>query len=103
MKRIILSMLLLAIAGTASAQWRHHHHGHGPTVIYRDNNWAAPLILGGIVGAVIANQQQSVIVQQPPVYVQPQPVFVQRQTVCTEWKEIQYPDGQIYRERTCTQ
>ena len=103
MKKIILSMLLIVVAGTASAQWRHHHHGHGPTVIYRDSNWAAPLILGGIVGAVIANQQQSVIVQQPPVYVQPQPVFVQRQTVCTEWKEIQYPDGQIYRERTCTQ
>ena len=103
MKRIILSMLLLAVTGTASAQWRHHHHGHGPTVIYRDSNWAAPLILGGIVGAVIANQQQSVVVQQPPVYVQPQPVFVQRQTVCTEWKEIQYLDGQIYRERTCTQ
>ena len=96
MKKIILSMLLLVVAGTASAQWRHHHHGHGPTVIYRDNNWAAPLILGGIVGAVIAKQQ-------PPVYEQPQPVFVQRQTVCTEWKEIQYPDGQFYRERTCTQ
>ena len=96
MKKIILSMLLLVVAGTASAQWRHHHHGHGPRVIYRDNNWAAPLILGGIVGAVIAKQQ-------PPVYVQPQPVFVQRQTVCTEWKEIQYPDGQFYRERTCTQ
>jgi len=103
MKKIILSMLLIVVAGTASAQWRHHHHGHGPTVIYRDSNWAAPLILGGIVGAVIANQQQSVVVQQPPVYVQPQPVYVQRQTVCTEWKEIQYPDGQIYRERTCTQ
>jgi hypothetical protein len=103
MKRIILSMLLLAITGTASAQWRHHHHGHGPTVIYRDSNWVAPLILGGIVGAVIANQQQSVVVQQPPVYVQPQPVFVQRQVVCTEWKEIQQPDGQVYRERTCTQ
>jgi hypothetical protein len=95
MKKIILSMILLAIAGTASAQWR-HHHGHGPTVIYRDSNWAAPLIIGGIVGAVIANQQQSVIVQQPPVY-------VQRQPVCTEWREIQQPDGQIYRERTCTQ
>ena len=102
MKKIILSMLLLIVAGTASAQW---HHGYrGPTVIYRDSNWVAPLILGGIAGAVIANQNQpSVIVQQPPVYVQPQPVYVQRQPVCTEWKEIQQPDGQIYRERSCTQ
>jgi hypothetical protein len=30
-------------------------------------------------------------------------VYIQRQTVCTEWKEIQHPDGTIYRERTCTQ
>ena len=102
MKKIILSMLLLVVAGTASAQWHHNHH-RGPQVVYRDSNWIAPLIIGGIVGSVIANQQQSVIVQQQPVYVQPQPVIVQRQTVCTEWKEIQTPDGQIYRERSCTQ
>ena len=101
MKKIILSMLLLVVAGTANAQWHHHHRG--PQVVYRDSNWIAPLIIGGIVGSVIANQQQPVIVQQQPVYVQPQPVIVQRQTVCTEWKEIQTPDGQIYRERTCTQ
>ena len=103
MKKVILSMLLLVVAGTASAQW--HHHGHrGPTVIYRDSNWVAPLILGGIAGAVIANQNQpSVIVQQPPVYVQPQSVIVQREPVCTEWKEMQTPDGRIYRERACSQ
>jgi len=102
MKKIILSMLLLVIAGTASAQW--HHDYRGPRVVYRDSNWVAPLIIGGIAGAVIANQnQQPVIVQQQPVYVQPQPVIVQRQTVCTEWKEIQTPDGQIYRERACSQ
>ena len=102
MKKIILSILLLVMAGTASAQWHHDHRG--PRVIYRDNNWVAPLIIGGIAGAVIANQNQHpVIVQQQPVYVQPQSVIVQRQPICTEWKEIQNPDGQIYRERTCTQ
>jgi hypothetical protein len=103
MKKIILSMLLLVVAGTASAQWHHNHH-RGPQVVYRDSNWIAPLIIGGIVGSVIANNnQQPVIVQQQPIYVQPQSVIVQRQTVCTEWKEIQQPDGQVYRERTCTQ
>jgi len=104
MKKILIALSLLAVAGTASAQWHHHHRPYyGPTVVYRDN-WVAPLILGGIAGAVIANQsQQSVVVQQPPVVVQQSPVYVQRQPVCTEWKEIQQPDGTIYRERSCTQ
>jgi hypothetical protein len=103
MKKILIALSLFAVVGTASAQWHHHHRPYyGPTVVYRDN-WVAPLILGGIAGAVIARESQPVIVQQQPVYVQPQPVYVQRQPVCTEWKEIQQPDGQIYRERTCTQ
>lgn len=104
MKKVILTLALLAVAGTASAQWHHgYHHGHGPRVIYRDN-WVAPLIIGGIAGAVIANSKQpdTVIVQQPPVvYSPPQSVIIQRQPVCTEWKEIQQPDGTIYRERSC--
>jgi hypothetical protein len=56
----------------------------------------APLIIGGVVGAAIANnrRQETVVLQQPPVY-------VHRQTVCTEWKEIMNADGIIYRERTC--
>jgi len=42
-------------------------------------------------------------VQQQPVVVQ-RPVIVQQPTtVCTDWKEIQTPDGQIYRERNCYQ
>jgi hypothetical protein len=81
----------------------HRHHNCGPrweprTVIVERNDWVAPLIIGGIAGAVIANQNQ----QQPVVVQQPQTVIVQTQTVCTAWKEIQQPDGQIYRERTCT-
>jgi hypothetical protein len=56
------------------------------------------LIIGGVVGAVIANrpaQAETIIVQQQPVYVP--------QESCTPWKEIQTSDGKIYRERTCTQ
>jgi hypothetical protein len=103
MKKILIALSLLAVAGTASAQWHHHHRPYyGPTVVYRDN-WVAPLILGGIAGAVIANQSQQSVVVQPPVVVQQSPVYVQRQPVCTEWKEIQQPDGTIYRERSCTQ
>jgi hypothetical protein len=102
MKKIILALSLIAVLGTANAQWHHGHHHHGPRVIYRDSNWVAPLFGGVVLGAVIANSRQpeTVVVQQPPVVVQ-QPVYVQRQAVCTEWKEIQQPDGTIYRERSC--
>jgi len=77
---------------------------------YHDNwGWVAPVFIGGVVGYEIARnqppviQQQPVIVQQPPVIVQqPVPYYGQTQ-VCSEWKEIQTPDGRTYRERTCTQ
>ena len=106
MKKLFLIAVTLMVSNITFAQdcrWGidHRHPSCGPrwhyehrpaTVIYRDNdNWIAPLIIGGIAGAVIANQnQQPVIVQQP-------------QTVCTTWKEIQQSDGQIYRERNCYQ
>ena len=107
MKKLLLVAVTLMVSNMAFAQdcrWGldHRHHNCGPrweprTVIVERNDWIAPLIIGGIAGAVIANQNQ-----QQPVVQQPQTVIVQTQTVCTAWKEIQQPDGQIYRERTCT-
>ena len=96
----LLTVLLLTVSATAFAQhnhhWRHHGYRHAsPNIGY----WIAPLVIGGVVGAAIAKENQ-----QPPVIVQqPQSVIIQRQPVCTEWKEIQQSDGQVYRERTCTQ
>lgn len=94
---------MLSVAGTASAQWQHRHYWEPRTVVVERNDWVAPLIIGGIAGAVIANarQPQPVIVQPQPVIVQREPVIVQREPVCTAWKEIQTLDGQIYRERSC--
>lgn len=94
---------MLLVAGTASAQWQHRHHLEPRTVIVERNDWVAPLIIGGIAGAVIANarQPQPVIVQPQPMIVQREPMIVQREPVCTAWKEIQTPDGAIYRERSC--
>lgn len=98
MKKILLVIALFA-ATAAQAQWHHDHRRWEPrTVIVDRNDWVAPLIIGGIAGAVIANaNQQPVVVQQQPVVIQ------QPQVVCTSWKEIQQPDGQIYRERNCYQ
>jgi hypothetical protein len=98
MKKILLVIALFA-ATAAQAQWHHdHRHWEPRTVIVERNDWVAPLIIGGIAGAVIANaNQQPVVVQQQPVVIQ------QPQVVCTSWKEIQQPDGQIYRERNCYQ
>jgi len=100
MKKILVALSLLALTGTAMAQhhghgFRHHgHHGH-----YRSHGWwVAPVIVGAI-GYELGRQQ--VIVQQPPVVIQQQ--TIPSVTTCTEWKEIQGPDGKVYRERTCSQ
>ena len=100
MKKILISLALLMVTVPALAQhWRHGHHGHyGHARYYGQGNWVVPIIIGGVVGAAIANrpaQAETVIVQQQPVYVP--------QESCTPWKEIQTLDGRIYRERTCTQ
>jgi hypothetical protein len=73
MKKIATALVLsLALIGTASAQHRggHYGHGHGHRV-YSGPNWGyviAPLIIGGVVGAAIANRP----VEAAPVIIQPQ-------------------------------
>ena len=105
MKKVLAVLLLtLATVPAVAQHWHGHgfrHHGHyGHHGYYNGGGWIAPLIIGGVVGAAIANrpatQTETVIVQQPPV-------IVQRQTVCTEWTETQHSDGTITRTRTCTQ
>lgn len=97
MKKILLVLMLFAV-GTASAQHWHHRHPEPRTVIVERNDWLAPLIIGGIAGAVIANANN----QPQPLVIQQQPVIVQQpQIVCYGWKEIQTSDGAIYRERAC--
>ena len=99
MKKILISLALLMTVVPALAQhWNHGHRHHGHARHYGQGNWVVPIIIGGVVGAVIANrpaQADTVIVQQQPIYVP--------QEACTPWKEIQTLDGRIYRERTCTQ
>lgn len=99
MKKILVALSLLVLTGSAMAQHYHGPHYHG---YYRGGPgfgwWVAPVVTG-VIGYEIARSQQPVIVQQQPVIVQ-QPVPT---VTCTEWKEIQTPDGKVYKERTCTQ
>ena len=101
MKKLI-ALILLTISVTAIAQpGFRHHNGY-----YPGYGWVAPTIIGGVIGYEIARNQQvpnygyvppPVIVQQvPPVY------YGQTQT-CTEWVEVQNPNGTITRTRTCRQ
>jgi len=108
MKKVLLAMSLVLLAGSASAQHFGHHgnHGHYGHGGYRGGNWGwGPVLGGALAGAVIYDiYNRPVVVQQPPVVVQQQPVIIQQSPqVCTDWKEIQQSDGRIYRERTCTQ
>ena len=101
MKKILVALSLLAVTGTAMAQHHGHgfrHHGHHYGHHRGMGWWVAPVVVGAI-GYELGRQQ--VIVQQQPVVIQQQ--NVPPSITCTEWKEIQGPDGKIYRERTCTQ
>lgn len=99
MKKLI-ALVLISLSFSAFAQhgYRgHHNHNH-----YRGGHapgwgWVAPALIGGAIVYGVTRP-----VQAETVIVQPQPVYVPQES-CTPWKEIQTPDGRIYRERTCTQ
>jgi hypothetical protein len=96
MKKILLSLILLASMPVFA---QHYHHGYwqhrgGPSPWI----WVAPTVIGGVIGYEIAKQQPPVVVQQQPVIVQQQ-----NQQYCSPWTEVQNPDGTITRTRTCTQ
>jgi len=95
----LLAILLFALSVPAFAQHHHRHNHHFRHHSWHPNyGWVIPTIIGGVITYEIVKNQNP-----PPVVVQ-QPVIIQQpQQVCTEWKEIQQPDGKIYRERTCTQ
>ena len=91
MKKLIISIALLSAAVSASAQhhMRGHHHPH--SVFKPGIGWVIPTIVGGVVVYEIVKAQQ------------PQQVVVEKEVVvCSEWKEIETPEGKLYRERSCS-
>ena len=101
MKKVLLSMSLVLLAGSASAHGFYHGGYRGPYYGgggWGGGGWVAPALIGGVIGYEIARNQPPVVVQQPPVIVQNPPP-----KVCSPWTEIQNPDGTITRTRTCNQ
>ena len=71
MKKILLALSLVLLAGSSSAQhFGHHgHYGHGG---HRGGWGWGPVLGGAIAGAVIYDiYNRPVVVQQPPIVVQP--------------------------------
>jgi hypothetical protein len=90
MKRIFTAIALVAMIGSAQAGYRgpYGHHGHhAPRVIHHHgggwNQVWVPLIIGGVVGAAIANKPA----QAEPI---PAPMVVVPQS----------PNGQIILQNT---
>lgn len=67
MRKFLIVGLATVLMSTAAIAQHGHHGQHG------GSNWVAPLIIGGVVGAVIANNRPTYI--QPPVVYQQVPVY----------------------------
>jgi hypothetical protein len=87
MKKLLLALSMLAVVGTANAQWHHRYHGGHYRGGAGYGGWVAPLIIGGVIGYEINRANQQVIVQQPPVIVQSQPVL-QQPPFGYHWEEM---------------
>jgi hypothetical protein len=89
MKKLLLALSMLAIAGSASAQWHHHGPYYRGGGYYSGGNWVAPLIIGGVIGYEINRANPPVVVQQPPIIVQQQPqTVVQAPPAGYHWQEM---------------
>jgi len=71
MKKLLLALSIMTIAGSASAQW-HHHGGYYRGGCWGCNNWVAPALIGGVIGYELS-RPAPIVVQQPPVYIMPTP------------------------------
>jgi hypothetical protein len=88
MKKLLLALSLLAIAGSASAQWHHHGGYYRGGGYYSGGNWVAPLIIGGVIGYEINRTTPPVIVQQAPVIIQQPQTYGELPPVGYHWQEM---------------
>ncbi len=110
MKKILASLVFLAMSAPVFAHhsgphhghhirhghhWNHHHHQRH---WHRDHRWVAPLVIGAGV-TYLATRPAPIIVPEPVIV--EQPIEVTPSSNCSPWREVQQPDGTIVRERTC--
>jgi hypothetical protein len=103
MKKVIFGLLAFSITCSALADWDcrngvdHRHSScyrpYRPNVIVQNSptvfDAAMPMIIGGVIGYAISNNQQRQVVEQ------------QTLPNCGPWTETQNADGTITRTRTC--
>ena len=83
MKKLILTLLVASLFLSSAPSYAQYRGGNGYHGGY-NNNWIAPaiggLIIGGVVGAALAQPYYSPapVYAPAPVYVQPYPVYGQQ-------------------------
>ena len=105
MKKVLLAMSLVLLAGSASAHgfYGGYHGGYYRAPYYGGGGWIAPALIGGVIGYELSRNQPVVVQQQPVIVQNPPTVVYQPRENCTAWTETQNPDGTITRTRTCNQ
>jgi len=93
MKKLALTLSLIAMLGTAKAKahgpyrmggWHGGYYGCGGC-------WVAPALIGGVVGYELARPNTVVVEQQPSIVVQQPQTIVQAPPVGYHWQEMVNP------------
>jgi hypothetical protein len=88
MKKLLLALSLIAVVGSANAQW-HHHGGYYRGGCY--GCWVAPALIGGVIAYEVTRPAPVIIQQQPTVvYTQQQQPYTQA-PLGYHWEEMVDP------------
>ena len=104
MRKFLAVLILVSSSTVALAEGRHGHHGGGGGWGHHGHynnggggfdNFAAPLIVGGILGLALSQPRY----EQPRVIYQQEPYYPDQN--CTGWVETIDRYGNYSRTRTC--
>lgn len=100
---VFLTLMLPAQAhhGRPHHHFHNHHHTHWQHRHWHpQHGWIVPAIVGGVVTYEIIRRNRPVIIEREVMEVPAAPPITDNAR-CTEWREVQTNDGQVYRERFC--
>jgi len=99
MKKLALTLSLIALLGTANAQAHgpyryggYYHGGYGC-----GGCWVAPALIGGVVGYELSRPSTVVVEQQPSVIVQQPQTVVQAPPAGYHWQDMVDPQTGIHK------